>query len=121
MKLNVRTAHKRTAPARKKAKILEFQAQVCKIFSNAKRLEILNLLKTGEMTVSDLTKTLKATKANTSQHLKVMRMSGILTTRRDGTSIYYRITNKKLANACSLMQEALSQIMDGHPQGFSAD
>jgi len=73
------------------------------------------------MTVSDLTKTLKATKANTSQHLKVMRMSGILTTRRDGTSIYYRITNKKLANACSLMQEALSQIMDGHPQGFSAD
>ena len=98
-------------------KILEFQAQVCKIFSNAKRLEILGLLKTGEMTVGDLTKTLKATKANTSQHLKVMRLSGILKTRRGGTNIYYRIANEQLANACSLMQKALSQMMDGHPRG----
>jgi len=99
-----------------RTEILEFQAQVCKIFSNATRLEILNLLKNGEMTVSDLTKTLKATKANTSQHLKVMRMSGLLKTRRGGTNIYYRIANEELANACSLMQAALSQIMDGHPQ-----
>jgi ArsR family transcriptional regulator len=104
-----------------KTEILEFQAQVCKTFSNAKRLEVLNLLKTGEMAVSDLTKALKATKANTSQHLTVMRMRGILKTRRDGTNIYYRIANEKLVSACSLMQEALSQIMDNHPQGFSEE
>jgi len=104
-----------------KAKILEFQAQVCKTFSNAKRLEVLNLLKAGEMTVGDITKALGATKANTSQHLTVMRMRGILKTRRDGTNIYYRIANEKLISACSLMQEALSQIMDGHPQEFGVE
>jgi ArsR family transcriptional regulator len=100
---------------------MEFQAQVCKTFSNAKRLEVLTLLKTGEMTVNELTKALKTTKANASQHLKVMRMMGILKTRREGTNIHYRIANKKLASACGLMQEALSRIMDGHSQGFDGD
>ncbi len=102
-----------------KTEVMEFQAQVCKTFSNAKRLEILNLLKSGEKTVSEITKDLGTPKANTSQHLKVMRMIGILKARRDGTSIYYRISNEKLINACSLMQEALAQIMDGYPQGGS--
>jgi DNA-binding transcriptional ArsR family regulator len=104
-----------------KTEIMEFQAQVCKTFSNAKRLEVLNLLKTGEMTVSDITKALGTTKANTSQHLMVMRMRGILKTRRDGTNIYYRIANEKLINACNLMQEALAHIMDGHTRGFSEE
>lgn len=104
-----------------KTKTMEFQAQVCKIFSNAKRLETLGLLKSGEMTVSELTKALKTTKANASQHLRVMRMRGIFKSRREGTNIYYRIANKKLASACDLKQEALSQIMDGHSQGFDGE
>jgi DNA-binding transcriptional ArsR family regulator len=104
-----------------KTEVMEFQAQVCRTFSNAKRLEVLSLLKTGEMTVNDISKALGAKKANTSQHLMVMRMRGILKTRRDGTNIYYRIANEKLINACSLMQEALAQIMDGQPQGSRAE
>lgn len=100
-----------------KTEIMDFQAQVCKTFSNAKRLEFLNLLKAGEMTVSDITNALGTTKSNTSQHLMVMRMRGILKTRRDGTNVYYRIANEKLISACSLMQEALAQVMDGQPQG----
>ncbi len=99
-----------------KTGIMEFQEQVCKTFANAKRLEVLNLLKDGEMTVSDITKALGTTKANTSQHLMVMRMRGILKRRREGTNIYYRIANEKLIDACSLMQEALAQIMDSQPQ-----
>ena len=104
-----------------KTEIMEFQSQVCKTFSNAKRLEILNLLKDGELTVSDIKDYLGITKANTSQHLMVMRLRGILKTRREGTNIYYRIANEKLINACNLMQEALAQIMDGHPQGFMTE
>jgi DNA-binding transcriptional ArsR family regulator len=99
-----------------KTEVMDFQAQVCKTFSNAKRLEVLNLLKAGEMTVSDITNALRTTKSNTSQHLMVMRMRGILKTRRDGTNVYYRIANEKLISACSLMQEALAQVMDGQPQ-----
>lgn len=93
-----------------KKDISGFHAEVCKTFSNSKRLQILNILKTRELTASEITKELGATKANTSQHLALMRMRGILKTRRDGTNIYYRMANDKLAEACSLMQDALSQI-----------
>lgn len=98
-----------------KKEILEFHAEFCKTFSNPKRLEILGLLKSGEMTVSDITEKLGVSKANASQHLTVMRMMRILKTRRDGTKIHYRIANKKLTLACSLMQDALAQLMKGVP------
>ncbi len=100
-----------------KTEIIDFQAQICKTFSNAKSLEAFNLLKAREMTVSDITKALETTKANTSQHLMVMRMRGILKTIRDGTNVYYRIANEKLISACNLTQEALTQIMNDQPQG----
>ncbi len=95
-----------------KKDILEFQAEVCKTFSNSKRLEIINLLKAGELTASDITRKLGATKANTSQHLALMRMRGILKARRNGTNVYYRMANENLAHACSLMQDALAQITE---------
>jgi hypothetical protein len=44
-----------------------------------------------------------------------MRKMRILKVRRDGTLIYYRIANNKISEACSLMQDALEQLMDGVP------
>ncbi len=95
--------------------ILEFHAEFCKTFSNPKRLEILDLLKAGEITVGAITEKIGVSKANVSQHLTIMRMMRILKTRRDGTKIYYRIANEKLTQACSLMQDALAQLMEGVP------
>ena len=85
----------------------EFHAAVCKTFAHLKRLEILNILKMGELTASEITHELGATKANTSQHLALMRMRGILKTRWNGTNVYYRMAHNKLAAACNLMQDAL--------------
>jgi ArsR family transcriptional regulator len=87
--------------------IFEMQAEICKTLTNPKRIEILNALKTDELTVSDLVNILGASKANVSQHLAVMRHKGILTTRREGVNIFYRVTNPKVIDACSLMKEVL--------------
>jgi DNA-binding transcriptional ArsR family regulator len=104
-----------------KRHILVIQSQVCRVFSNSKRLEVIQLLKEGEQTASDIAKALGTTKANASQHLAVMRMRGILKTRREGTNIYYRIANENLARACNLMQEALAQISEGDSDGHLSD
>ena len=96
-----------------KKKVVEFHAEFCKTFSSPKRLEILCLLKEGELTVSDITKKLGLSKANVSQHLTLMRMMGILKARRNGVNTYYMLANKRLAKACSLMQDALEQLMEG--------
>ncbi|HTG02353.1 MAG TPA: metalloregulator ArsR/SmtB family transcription factor [Nitrospirota bacterium] len=87
--------------------ICEMQAEICKTLTNPKRIEILNTLKTEEKTVTELVEALGASKANVSQHLAVMRHKGILTTRRDGVNIYYRVSNPKVIEACSLMKEVL--------------
>ncbi|MBP1734921.1 MAG: ArsR family transcriptional regulator [Deltaproteobacteria bacterium] len=96
-----------------KKKVVEFHAEFCKTFSSPKRLEILCLLKEGELTVSDITKKLGLSKASVSQHLTLMRMMGILKARRDGVNTYYMLANKRLAKACNLMQDALEQLMEG--------
>lgn len=87
--------------------IFEMQAEICKTLTNPKRIEILNVLKNEEKSVSELVAALGVSKANVSQHLAVMRHKGILTTRRAGVNIYYRVTNPKVIEACSLMKEVL--------------
>jgi len=87
--------------------IFEMQAEICKTLTNPKRIEILNVLKNEEKTVSELVAALGVSKANVSQHLAVMRHKGILTTRRVGVNIYYRVANPKVIEACALMKDVL--------------
>jgi ArsR family transcriptional regulator len=87
--------------------LYEMQAEICKTLTNPKRIEILNTLKTEEKTVTELVEALGASKANVSQHLAVMRHKGILSTRREGVNIYYRVSNPKVIDACTLMKEVL--------------
>jgi DNA-binding transcriptional ArsR family regulator len=91
--------------------LYELQSEVCKTLASPKRLEILNALKEGEKTVGELVDILGVPKANVSQHLAVMRLKGILKSRRDGVSIYYRIANHKVIQACMLMREVLTEQM----------
>lgn len=87
--------------------VFEMQAEICKTLTNPKRIEILNALKNEEKTVSEIVAALGVSKANVSQHLAVMRHKGILSTRRAGVNIYYRVSNPKVIEACSLMKEVL--------------
>jgi ArsR family transcriptional regulator len=45
--------------------------------------------------------------ANVSQHLTVLRQNNVVTTRRNGANIYYKIANPKILQACDLMREVL--------------
>jgi ArsR family transcriptional regulator len=87
--------------------LYEMQAEICKTLTNPKRIEILNTLKSEEKTGTELVEALGASKANVSQHLAVMRHKGILSTRREGVNIYYRVANPKVIEACALMKEVL--------------
>ena len=88
-------------------KIFELHADVCKVFSNAKRLEVLNTLRDREMTASELIEKIGLSKANLSQHMSILKSKGVILTRREGVNIYYRISNAKISQACDLMREVL--------------
>jgi ArsR family transcriptional regulator, virulence genes transcriptional regulator len=87
--------------------IYELHADLCKIFSNAKRLEIINTIKDKEMAASELIERIGLSKANLSQHMSVLKSKGVILTRREGVNIYYRIANPKIIQACHLMTEVL--------------
>ncbi len=88
-------------------KIFEMHAEICKVFTNPKRLEIISLLREGEKTVNELTELAGVPQANVSQHLTVLRQNNVVTTRRNGANIYYKIANPKILQACDLMREVL--------------
>ena len=88
-------------------KIFHMHAEVCKSMANPTRLKIMNLLREEEKSVEELRNKLKLPKANLSQHLGVLRQRGIVSTRRAGLNIYYKVANPKMIKACDLLREVL--------------
>jgi DNA-binding transcriptional ArsR family regulator len=87
--------------------ILKLQADICKVFANDKRLEIINLLKDKEMSNSELMQMTGLSKVTMTQHMNVLKSKGVIVARREGVQLFYRIANPKIIQACSLMREVL--------------
>ena len=85
------------------------QAEVCRSFSHPKRIELLNLLEAGEKSVGELVEAMALPKANVSQHLAVLRQCGAVVYRRQGQTLYYRLSTNKIMEACHLMREVLRE------------
>jgi DNA-binding transcriptional ArsR family regulator len=87
--------------------LFELHADICKIFSSAKRLEILNILKDREASAAELIEKTGLSKVNLSQHMNVLKAKGVVVARREGVSVHYRVANPKIIQACNLMREVL--------------
>ncbi len=93
-------------------RIYEMHAGVCAALGNAKRIQIIDLLQDGEKSAGTLVQEMGILKANLSQHLNVLKTKGIVMSRREGVSIYYRITNPKIVTACQLMRQVLMEQLE---------
>jgi len=92
--------------------IYELHAEVCKTLGNPKRIEIINLLRSGEKSVVWLLEKTGLLKANLSQHLSIMRQKGMIHARKEGLNAFYRIANPKIVKACDLMREVLFEQLE---------
>ena len=86
-------------------------AEMCKVFSNPIRLEILHLLRYDELSVTELIKKSKLSQANISQHLAIMKARGVVVSRRDGKNMYYKLANPKIVRAFDIIRDALAEKM----------
>lgn len=84
-------------------------AELCKVFSNPTRLEMLNLLRDKEMSVTELIEKTKVSQANISQHLSIIKSKGIVASSRKGKNIYYKLTNPKIIKAFDIIREVLTE------------
>lgn len=88
-------------------KLYQLKAELCKTFSDPRRLIIINELRHGERTVSELVQLLEAPQAVVSRHLAILRDRGVVNFRRAGTHVYYRLTDSKIIEACDLVHDIL--------------
>jgi|SRR3989344_3637387 len=80
-------------------------ALIYKVLSNAKRLEILNILKKKETAVEELLSITALPKANLSQHLALLRHTGLIVPRRAGLNIHYRIVDPRIVEPCKILHQ----------------
>jgi len=94
--------------------LYRLHAEMCKVFSNSTRLEILNLLRDGELSVTELINKTGLSQANISQHLAIMKSKGIVASRRRGKNIYYSLENPKIIKAFDIIREILTEKLKEH-------
>lgn len=95
--------HQRKDPA--KQQLFEQFARIGKALSNANRLELLDLLAQGEKPVELLSRQSGLSVTNTSNHLKELRLAGLVTSRRDGAWIHYRLSDDTVHGLLRSLQE----------------
>lgn len=79
-------------------------AAVARALGDPKRLCVLESLASGEASVGELATRVSCQVPNMSQHLAVLRSAGLVTARRDGSTVYYRLADPKVLEAYKVLQ-----------------
>lgn len=87
--------------------IFKLQENIYKALASEKRLEIIQLLRENELTVSQIQDMLGIPQANLSQHLQVLREHNLVTTQRKGKYIYYKLYHFNISQSTDLVREML--------------
>ena len=88
-------------------------AEVAKAFASGRRAEIVDVLAQGERSVDEIAEELDQSVANTSHHLRAMARAGLLTTRREGTRIYYALASERVGDLWSALRDVASEHVAG--------
>ena len=81
-------------------RVFDTVAELFAVLSTPIRLKIISAVCNGEKNVSELLAGIATTQPNMSQHLNMLYRSGVLTKRREGTQIYYRLQSELVATLC---------------------
>ena len=71
-------------------------AREAKALASGRRIELVDVLANGERTVEALAGEVGLSVANTSQHLQILRQAGLVSSRRQGTSVHYRLAGPEV-------------------------
>ena len=74
----------------------EVKANLFRVLGHPARVRILELLREGERSVGALQAELELDSGGTSQHLAALRRIGLVESRREGTSVYYRASDDRV-------------------------
>lgn len=88
---------------------LERVANLFRAFAEPTRLAIIQELKAGEMSVSEIVDQLTTSQANVSKQLKLLHDSGLVTRRKQATQVLYAIAEPMVFELCALVCDKLNR------------
>lgn len=84
-------------------------AEVAKALASGRRAEIVDVLAQGERSVEEVAAQIEQSVANTSHHLRSLAKAGLVTTRREGTRVIYRLASERVGELWSALRDVAAE------------
>jgi ArsR family transcriptional regulator, cadmium/lead-responsive transcriptional repressor len=94
-------------------KSIEIRAKLFRGFSDPSRLSILDALREGALTVTEIVEATGLTQSNVSNHLACLRDCGLVVTEQAGRFVYYQLSDKRVGKLLNLADELLAEVAKG--------
>ena len=98
-------------PPMTEEEIILFHRYVCEGIGDPKRLRLLYLVAERARNVTELTQALDIGQSTVSHHLRILRERGLVTSERDGTSIYYSLGDPRILEAIEILRSFMADLM----------
>ncbi|GAY12921.1 helix-turn-helix transcriptional regulator [Pseudonocardia sp. N23] len=96
--------------------LYQAKAEFFKTLGHPVRIRVLELLSVREHGVSELVAEIDIEPANLSQQLAVLRRAGLVTTRREGSSVYYSVTGPRVSELLAIARAILTGVLSGQAE-----
>ena len=93
--------------------LYQLKAEFFKTLGHPARIRMLELLSQREHAVSEMLPEVGVEPANLSQHLAVLRRMGLVTTRKEGSTVYYSLTSPQVAELLAVARQILTGVLTG--------
>jgi len=92
---------------------IALQAKLFRGFADPSRLSIMETLRDGEMTVTEIVEATELSQSNISNHLACLRDCGLVTAEQDGRYVRYRLSDPRVEQLLALADELLGDVAKG--------
>lgn len=94
-----------------KEEFYQLHAHLCKALAHPTRLLIIDELRDGPRSVSELVERIGLRQSNLSQHLAILRDQRLVVARRDGQTVYYSLRDARVTQAFDLLRQVLRSVL----------
>ena len=92
-------------------KVLEFKARLFKVVSDPNRLKILEILRNGDNCQCEIIPLIGQSQPTVSRHLRLLEESGLISSSKDGTKIFYAVVDKHVYKMIDAIDENMIDLV----------
>ena len=92
--------------------VVRLHANICSVLADPNRILIIYSLAEESHNVSEIAAMMDLPQPTVSRHLKILRERGIVRSERDGQTINYRLSDKRIVQALDLLRATLADLLE---------